>query len=394
MKNIFRISLILPGFFINKKSFSSTKINYFPKDYLTSREKFRQLSNRLKSDNSKVETGFYYVESTIDQDLTTDYIHIPSTSSSQKLILITTGLHGVEAYAGSAILQLFINEILPSVDLHKTGVILYHALNPFGFKYHRRVSENNIDLNRNSTSWPQEVQNPEYKNFNSFLNPEGQLSVNFFSKIKYYFKAIYFIARYGLKASRQAILQGQYKFSRGLYYGGNNQETLFNSFEKSLKEMTQGYSEFLYIDIHTGFGKRGQLHLFAKGSMPAEQLTKLKKIYSNYSIDFDSTEDFYKVEGDLTDFLFQAFSKKTIIPMVFEFGTMNNSDIKGSLESIYRMINENQGAQWGYKSKKDKQKTQELMLEMYNPSDGNWKDSIISKAQEILPRIISRFLES
>jgi hypothetical protein len=64
-------------------------------------------------------------------------------------LLVISGVHGVEGYAGSAC----------QIGWLKSGgnanwpaglkLVMIHALNPYGFAWNRRVTEDNADLNRN-----------------------------------------------------------------------------------------------------------------------------------------------------------------------------------------------------------------------------------------------------
>ena len=53
--------------------------------------------------------------------------------------MITSGIHGVEGHAGSALQQLWLAVFAgdPPAD---TGVLLVHALNPYGFAHGRRAA--------------------------------------------------------------------------------------------------------------------------------------------------------------------------------------------------------------------------------------------------------------
>src|SRR5215510_13293421 len=69
-------------------------------------------------------------------------------SRQPKNVLVhSSGLHGVEGFAGSAIHLQFLNA-LPTLA-PDTAILLVHILNPFGMAWLRRVNENNVDLNRN-----------------------------------------------------------------------------------------------------------------------------------------------------------------------------------------------------------------------------------------------------
>ena len=91
-----------------------------------------------------------------DDDLTIDFgLFLPPSSDSsppkiENLLVHISGTHGVEGPAGSAIQLASLNYLSSHPLSHPTtGVLFVHGLNAYGFKHHRRVNENNVDLNRN-----------------------------------------------------------------------------------------------------------------------------------------------------------------------------------------------------------------------------------------------------
>ncbi|MGB1596759.1 MAG: DUF2817 domain-containing protein, partial [Promethearchaeia archaeon] len=95
---------------------------------------------------------------TVDVLLMTMRVH---PAQAEKLnIICTSGVHGVEGYAGSAVQIWFLREILheqqkilsqPGQQCDKSTwdtrqIMLIHAVNPFGMRNFRRFNENNCDL--------------------------------------------------------------------------------------------------------------------------------------------------------------------------------------------------------------------------------------------------------
>ena len=78
-----------------------------------------------------------------------DTIYVPSRGDQTNLIVLTTGVHGIEGYIGSVMLDVFWDEVYGTLDQNNTGVLVVANVNPYGMKYHRRYNENNVDLNRN-----------------------------------------------------------------------------------------------------------------------------------------------------------------------------------------------------------------------------------------------------
>ena len=50
------------------------------------------------------------------EDLYIDSFYLPSTGEKRNLVVLTTGVHGVEGYIGSVMLDVFFGEIYPTLD--------------------------------------------------------------------------------------------------------------------------------------------------------------------------------------------------------------------------------------------------------------------------------------
>ena len=79
--------------------------------------------------------------------------------------------------------------------------------------------------------------------------------------------------------------------------------------------------------------------------------------------------------------------------MVFEFGTMDSQTIIGSFLSLKNMIYENQGFHHGYVDENSKKSTHEDFLNMFNPSEETWRNSVLEKAMEALKNFSLRYSE-
>src|SRR6188768_1433724 len=103
---------LIPSFLFNL-SFADTK-NYFPESYEKSKERFLDYAAKIKNtykgvEQSQIEVG--------QEKLTIDVLYIPAQVEKRNLIIVTSGNHGAEGYAGSAVQALFIEETLPNMDL-------------------------------------------------------------------------------------------------------------------------------------------------------------------------------------------------------------------------------------------------------------------------------------
>ncbi|HEY5683154.1 MAG TPA: DUF2817 domain-containing protein, partial [Sulfuricaulis sp.] len=172
----------------------------------------------------------------------------------RSLLLLTAGVHGIEAPAGSALLQLWLTEFATNLP-SQTGVLLVHALNPWGFAHGRRTNENNVDLNRNAVSTFPGPANPDYARLNRWLNPASPADAG----EAFWLGALWHSTRLGTPVLRQSIAAGQYDFPQGLFYGGDRQQESLEILERLLNEPDlAAVEQVLHLDMHTGLGRRSE----------------------------------------------------------------------------------------------------------------------------------------
>ncbi len=309
-----------------------------------------------------------------DQNLTTDLALISKNKKpTEAVIVISSGLHGIEGFVGSSIQR----ELLKNFNFN-SDVLMIHAMNPWGMKNYRRVDLNNIDLNRNfiEDSEVFKSQNLDYLNINSFLNPQEPVSLSFFQRFGFMARSIQLIIQFGIDPLRKSILIGQYTKSNGLYYGGTTVSYLKNKIDHLLNTTLASYKKILWIDLHTGYGEKGKLHLLSNDETSKEG-QRLKLLFKNQKIDFGNQKNFYKATGDLCAYLnLKSSASQEITALAFEYGTLDSQKTLGSIESLRRMVLENQGTQYGYSDPDSKLKTFELFQDQFLPQDSAWKKSV------------------
>ena len=370
-----------------------SKLVYFQDSYVNSRTAFQLHAEKLHQKFDSVQVFSRQVPGKNDADLTIDFCYIPAQKEQKKLLILTSGAHGVEGYVGSAVQQLFMNEILQPELLDEVGALLVHSMNPYGFKYTRRVTENNIDFNRNCDTNKSlfSSENTGYNDLYGMLNPKGKVNSGSLRNRFFMLVAINKLLQESKARLRQATLQGQYEHSKGLYFGGDNFEPQLALLAKVFKKTSENYETVFNIDLHTGYGERATLHLFPNPIDDEKVKSTLGNMLEGYKIDWGDSDDFYTINGSFTDFIGKILPNKLYLPMVFEYGTLNSSTTVGSVKSLHNMILENQGAQFGYKSVKDSVKVKATLMEMYNPSSEKWRTKIMIDSKEMLEQVMINF---
>ena len=379
--------LILVGFMSTVHA--ETSQEFYKENYETSREQFLKNIEDLKNTIPGLQHQAHPILSQVTKDLFTDTLYLPPASGkTDRLLILLSGTHGVEGYAGSALQNIFIKENFWQKRDDNLGILIVHALNPYGFKLNRRVSEANVDLNRNfdTSSDLFLLKNEGYQEVSPLLNPTGPAGSGFIDRAIFYAKSLIAIAQHSMDSLRRAILKGQYEKPEGIYFGGKTFEPQKDLLEKILLETASGYKQILLIDIHTGYGERGRLHLFADQD-PALDDKYLSQVFAGLPLDYDSKEDFYKATGGIVVYGAKLFKERArYAGIVFEFGTLDSQTTKGSLDSLYRMVRENQLHQHGSQSAEDQTKIKNLFSDMFYPRDPAWQNAVTKQFREFLSK--------
>lgn len=369
---------------------------YFEPGYDQSRDAFRAQAERLTTAYRNVERGAIPVPGKRDSDLTIDWVYVPAQAQPRRVLILTSGIHGAEAATGSAVQRHFMAEVLPKTDLSEMGVLLVHSLNPFGFRHMRRVTENNVDLNRNFDVTPAlfALENPGYQIITGLLNPEEPADLGSFAHRFFPERAVVLILRHGMPTLRQAALQGQYELAQGIYFGGQGFEPLKDGLERLIRRVTAGQSAVMAIDLHTGYGERGTLHLYPNPPLVPRILDDTEAVFAGHHVDWPQKDPtFYSTTGGLVDWIGKLLDLEAqrYVPIAFEYGTLNSQTTAGALDSIHRMVAENQGWHHGHATPEDEAEVHRRFREMFYPSSPRWRTHVLTTTTALWPGVIERF---
>ncbi|WP_237067798.1 M14 family metallopeptidase [Microbulbifer guangxiensis] len=368
-------------------------LRYFPDNYAQSRERFRQLRT-LSPSRYQVQGGLFKVSSS-DEDLTVDWLHF--RSNAPRLVVLVSGVHGMEAPTGAAMQQLFVDMLRAGQLPGDFDLLMLHALNPYGFKYGRRATENNVDLNRNldTTAALFANGNHGYRQLHDFLLPQEPVDLSRWENRFFAERLSLKLLRNSRDAIQEAALSGQYQYPQGFYYGGDSFEPQQEFLQQLLIDKAAPYQSILFIDLHTGFGTRGETH-FYPGNPATEQIRRdMEWVFQDYEMVWPSeASGFFPIRGDLIGFAGKLLAaEKRFVPIILEFGTMDSLATKGGVESLHRTVLENQGHFHGFLSGQDRAEVQRRYEEMFYPSSGRWRSKIIGDMSNIYPQVLARFLQ-
>lgn len=281
------------------------------------------------------------------------------------VLLHTSGLHGVEGFAGSAIQLQSLSQ--PPTLGAECALLLVHSLNPYGMAWLRRVNEENVDLNRNFPSPGQQWQGtpPAYRHMNTLLNPPSAPALDVFLV-----RAMVKILRHGLAALKQAVAEGQYDYPQGLFYGGSTLQQGPRLYLNWLNNHLATVDYILAIDVHTGIGSWAKESLFLEVQTATD--SELQQLLTSRPF----TRIPYMIQGGLSVALPAALPSVRWEALTQEFGTYP------VLRVLHALREENR---WHHYGNGDLQHpSKRRLLQMFCPPSPLWRKAVLAQGRSLL----------
>ena len=356
--------------------------DFFYNSYDEIRGHLKDRVSELQKDGVTVEVSEYAVDAS--DDLYIDNIYLPSNKDKENLIVLTTGVHGMEGYIGSVMLDVFFEEIYPTIDTDTTGILIVANVNPYGMKYMRRYNENNVDLNRNFIlDWENFdlASNKDYPEVKEFLQPEGKIGNALWHEAGFYLSLVKQVIVNGADKVSDALLTGQYEYPNGVYYGGKGDEKSTTYLKGVFNDCLDGeYNNIVHIDIHSGYGPRYNMVVFNSVYDKMTEAETKKAFGYDYIIAYDS-ESFYATTGDTTDYFYRLAesknSDKNLFSTCFEFGTIGDSFVD-SILSLKYTVDENRQHWYPSENKVASEVVRENYNELFYPTETQWREKTVA----------------
>ena len=181
---------------------------------------------------------------------------------ASRVLLVTSGMHGFEGPAGSAVQSAWLEGKAARLP-PDTAVLLVHALNPWGFAWVSRLTENNVDLNRNFVDWTSAPPaNPLYSNVRDLIRVPD-MSLETLARLLAAQQRL--VGELGPAAAHVAVDFGQYEDAEGISFGGTEAEFGHLVMRDHVVAMLSRADRVGLIDWHTGVGAFGEIAVLPMG---------------------------------------------------------------------------------------------------------------------------------
>lgn len=198
-------------------------------------------------------------------------------ADAERVFVTISGAHGAEGFAGSGMQVAFLSQ--PHLGAPPPGMafLFIHGINPHGFAWLRRTTEEGVDLNRNFVDFSQALpDNPGYRELaDAFVTRAideaslGAAEARFEDYKKRHGDAAYLAARGA----------GQYSNPEGLFYGGTAPTWARRTTERILDHYGLAGRKVAVVDLHTGLGPYGYGELIAGADPQTAAVQRLTDWY-------------------------------------------------------------------------------------------------------------------
>ncbi len=332
-------------------------MEYFSDNYEEARSKFIATAGKAGATLYSLPLS---VRGPMGEDLSID-LAVLGDLKGEKILLHSSGIHGVEGFAGSAVQVAALAQGVarpPGVT-----IIFVHILNPFGMAYSRRVNESNVDLNRNFLRDGEAYAGADenYGRLDPFLNQPGP-------RILFWPQLLVNLARFGFESLKRAVVQGQYDYPEGLFYGGATLEEGPRLLKAWLQQNITAPKRAMIIDVHTGLGRFGEEVLFCHGNQPAPALGK--------KLTGVDEPNGYLVRGGLESLSAEVFGAGEWLHITEEFGTYPMAKILKALRAESAEFREHRRAGPAGRALQD----------IMSPRNRRWRGKAVTNGLETLKR--------
>jgi hypothetical protein len=359
-------------------------------DYSRARQAFL---SRAKALGASVQSDVHPLAGKQGEQLALDVAIIGDRQAPQRL-LVSSGCHGVEGVCGSGIQIAAMHDtsLIAKARAANVSLIFAHALNPYGFSHGRRVTNENVDLNRNFQDFTKSLPiNTPYDEIHPLLlpaqwppNQENQAALGLI------------IQERGMAYLQAAVSGGQYSHPDGIFFGGTGPTWSNLAVHRLMRSYASGAGDLAWIDLHTGlgplgFGERIFSSRFEQTSATvSERATELARAQAwwsgNGKTPLTSSDNGSSSSAPLTGVLVGAFKNECqhtrLTKITLEFGTA----------PIIEVLQALRGEQWAQLNPQAPIATREALskalLAAFYVDTPQWQRSVIQQGLETMHQAV------
>ena len=303
-------------------------------------------------------------------------------ADAPKLLIVTSGCHGLEGFCGSGIQVRMLRQGSLLAEAAQAGVALLfvHALNPWGFSWWRRTTQENVDLNRNFVDFGAPLPaNPGYDELAHALVPAQWPPAAAGEQV-----IAEFIARRGMMAFQTAVSSGQHDHPEGLFFAGRNPSWSHRAWREILREHGRRCRRLAWIDLHTGLGPAGHGERIFSARDDAAALARTRQWWGEAVTSiYDGSSTSARLSGMAFEAVYDECAQAEYTGIALEYGTLPLTEVMTALRADQWL--ENHPETPDDVRRTIKRQTRDAF---YTDTD-DWKRQVVVQAEEAVQQAVT-----
>jgi hypothetical protein len=315
--------------------------------------------------------------------LFTDVAIIRSNNATDYLVL-GSGTHGVEGFAGSGIQTGLLREGIQNELRPHMGLIMIHAINPYGFAHLRRSNEDNIDLNRNFIDHTKPY--PENEGYEKLADVILPKSLSTWADIKLRIRLFWYRLKHGRDAMKRAVSGDQFSHPTGIFFGGHHETWSNKMLMKIVKHYLSDAERVVFIDFHTGLGPFGGAEIILNSATDTPEYQRAVQMWGDLvrtTVSGDSVS--VHLHASLKLAVPKMISNAEVTAVSLEFGTYPAKEVFLALRA------ENWLHHHGGNNHPKVQEIKAELLRVFYPNTDEWQQLIWNHGQVVVGQVLRHF---
>jgi hypothetical protein len=331
----------------------------FPKSYDESRRRFWADCGILEA-KGMAACRRYPLADKSGRDLTIDTAYAARVGN-RHLLVLQSGLHGVEAFAGAAVQRRIMNDRLGTMLDRGFDVLFIHATPNLPYEKLQSLTE----------------------------DPDPVKSVTLDSLDANIRTLAFVLSGMGSDAFSQGTHGGQYVNPAGFEFGGKRAEPQSAILRELLTPLIATHTGRIYfLDLHTGLGPAGKLAVFSGRDwkedrnpdgkpLSYDELKRFvdKEVKDPTIIATAARGSEYETFGDVIDFVPKLAPDGAVVAMTLEWGTLGDSPT-AKLVSNTRMMLEHRAHFRGCRDAEVCQAVKRNFMDLFDPADAQFRQQV------------------
>ena len=357
----------------------------FSRSYAEARARFRDNAARA---GARLGTTLLPIAKGPDgEPLATDIAWL-GPEAPRGIVIVTAGTHGIEGYAGSGFQCSMLSAAGTRLHRDGMGLVLVHAVNPFGFAYGCRVNEDNIDLNRNFIDFakPLPATSAVYERLHGAIVPAEWSQPQRQGADRIIDDAW---IELGDRVFQDGVCRGQYTYPDGLFYGGRAASWSNSTWRAFLAGLPCSAKYVVHIDLHTGLGPFGYGEILFPLAPDAPSRDWACQWYEQLGLRTAGSRESsaYTISGSMNQAVLDSSTQRESLSITLEFGTVE----------FRRMFEALRADNWlRLRAPSGSPAAAEIhweVRECFYPSNSGWRCSVVERCNQVLIRTIDALEE-